>query len=341
MSEPASGSKLSIGGLILVPALITLAITMMRLVGELQHLSPRFFSAAPGGGGAIVGISWLPFLFGPYFAVKLARSGQGASGVWKTFGLSLLGFALMIVGGFIGFSPQFKFPGREILGILLMVVGPTLVTLGWPALFKVLVAYGYAARIPVAILMFFALRGHWGTHYDVLPPNYAGPTAFFGQYMFIAFLPQMVIWIAFTVLVGTIVATSVAIIVGGMNWYLQAWKKYAVFSGRARREEYWYFVLLNILIAIMLDLIDALTGSFSRRAGMGLLSGIYALAVLIPGISIAVRRLHDISRSGWWLLFGLIPLIGPIVLIVFLVSDSKPEQNQYGPSPKGIARSLS
>jgi hypothetical protein len=80
MSEPASGSKLGIRGLMLVPALITLAITLMRLAGELQHLSPRFFSPAPGGGGAIVGISWLPVLFGPYFAVKLARSGQGASG---------------------------------------------------------------------------------------------------------------------------------------------------------------------------------------------------------------------------------------------------------------------
>lgn len=213
MSEPASGSKLSIGGLILVPALITLAITMMRLAGELQHLSPRFFSAAPGGGGAIVGISWLPFLFGPYFAVKLARSGQGACGVWKTFGLSLLGLAIMVAGGFVGFAPQFKFPGREIVGMLLMVLGPTLITLGWPALFKVLVAYGYAARIPVAIVMFFAIRGHWGTHYDALPANYSGPTSFIGQYMMIAFLPQMVIWIAFTVLVGTLVGAPLAALV--------------------------------------------------------------------------------------------------------------------------------
>ena len=213
MSQSASGSKLSIWGLILVPALITLAITLMRLAGELEHLSPRFFSAAPGGGAAIIGISWLPFLFGPYFAVKLARSGQGACGVWKTFGLSMLGLVIMMAGGFVGFAPQVKFPGREILGILLIVLGPTLVTLGWPALFKTLVAYGYAARIPVVILMFFALRGHWGTHYDALPPNYAGPTSFFGQYMFIAFLPQMVIWIAFTVLVGSLVGAPVAALV--------------------------------------------------------------------------------------------------------------------------------
>jgi hypothetical protein len=214
MSESASGSKLSIGGLILVPALITLAITMMRLVGELEHLSPRFFGNAPGGGLAIVGISWLPIFFGPYFAVKLAGSGQGPSSVWKTFGLSLLGMAIMFAGGIVGFAPQVKFPGREIVGVLLMVLGPTLVTLGWPALFKVLVAYGYAARIPVAIVMFFAMRGHWGTHYDALPPNYSGPTSFFGQYMMMAFLPQMVMWIAFTVLVGALAGSLVTALVG-------------------------------------------------------------------------------------------------------------------------------
>lgn len=215
MPEPTSESSLSIRGLILVPAVITLGITLLRLAGELLHWSPRFFSTAPGGatpglGPAIVGISWLPIFFGPYFAVKLARSGHGASGVWKTFGLSLLGFLIMIAGGFVGFAPHIKFPGREILGILLIILGPTLVVLGWPALFKVLVAYGYAARIPVAIVMIFALHGHWGTHYDALPPNYAGPTSFFAQYMVIGFLPQMVIWIAFTVLVGSIVGTVVA-----------------------------------------------------------------------------------------------------------------------------------
>jgi hypothetical protein len=153
---------------------------------------------------AVIGISWLPFLFGPYYAVKLTASGHGASSVSKTFALSLLGLAIMVVGAFVGLPPHSRFPGREILGILLIVLGPTLVTLGWPALFKVLVAYGYAARIPVAIMMFFAMRGHWGTHYDALPPTYSVPTTFFGQYMVIAFLPQMVVWVAFTVLVGAL-----------------------------------------------------------------------------------------------------------------------------------------
>ena len=213
MPDSTSDSSLDIRGLIFVPAVITLGITLLRLAGELAHWSPRFFSTAPGGGMAIIGISWLPFVFGPYFAAKLTRSGHGASSVWKTFGLSLLGMVIMVAGMFVGFAPQFKFPGREILGILLVVLGPTLVTLGWPALFKVLVAYGYAARIPVAIVMFFALRGHWGTHYDALPNNYSGPTSFFGQYMLVAFLPQMVIWIAFTVLVGALVGAVVTAVV--------------------------------------------------------------------------------------------------------------------------------
>lgn len=119
-----------------------------------------------------------------------------------------------------------------------------------------------------------------------------------------------------------------------MNWYLEVLKKYAVFSGRARRKEYWFFVLFNIIISIVLAVIDGVTGSFSPEAGMGLLGGIYTLAVLIPGIAVSVRRLHDTERSGWWLLIALVPLIGAIVLLVFMVQDSKPGQNQYGPNPK-------
>ena len=118
-----------------------------------------------------------------------------------------------------------------------------------------------------------------------------------------------------------------------MNWYLEVLKKYAVFSGRARRKEYWFFVLFNIIISIVLAVIDGVTGSFSPEAGMGLLGGIYTLAVLIPGIAVSVRRLHDTERSGWWLLIYLVPL-GAIVLLVFTAQDSKPGQNQYGANPK-------
>jgi len=119
-----------------------------------------------------------------------------------------------------------------------------------------------------------------------------------------------------------------------MNWYIAVIKKYVVFSGRARRKEYWYFVLFNILISIGLSFIDAATGTVNAETGYGLLSSIYSLAVLIPSLAVLMRRLHDTDRSGWWILIGLIPVIGWIVLLVFLVQDSHPGQNQYGDNPK-------
>jgi uncharacterized membrane protein YhaH (DUF805 family) len=119
-----------------------------------------------------------------------------------------------------------------------------------------------------------------------------------------------------------------------MNWYLEVLKKYAVFSGRARRKEYWFFTLFSTLISIALAIVDSVIGTFSAEAGTGLLGGIYSLAVLIPGIAVSVRRLHDTDHSGWWLLIALAPCIGAIVLLVFMVTDSTPGDNQYGPSPK-------
>ena len=121
-----------------------------------------------------------------------------------------------------------------------------------------------------------------------------------------------------------------------MNWYLTVLQKYFQFSGRARRKEYWFFVLFNTIISIALTVIDGLTGTLSAESGMGLLSGIYTLAVLIPSIAVAFRRLHDTGRSAWWFLILFIPLIGIIVLLVFLLQDSK-EENEYGVSPKLIA----
>src|SRR5262245_30785986 len=113
-----------------------------------------------------------------------------------------------------------------------------------------------------------------------------------------------------------------------MNCYLAVLKKYAVFHGRAGRKEYWYFALFNVIISMALAVIDGIIG-------MGLLGVLYTLVVLIPGIAVSVRRLHDTDRNGWWLLIALIPLIGAIVLLVFMVQDSKPGENQYGLNPKG------
>ena len=119
-----------------------------------------------------------------------------------------------------------------------------------------------------------------------------------------------------------------------MNWYLEVLKKYAVFGGRARRREYWSFALFNVLISIVLAIIDYVTGTFRPAGGMGLLGTLYGLAVLIPSIAVSVRRLHDTDRSGWCLLIGLIPIIGAIILLIFVLKDSQPGENQYGSNPK-------
>jgi uncharacterized membrane protein YhaH (DUF805 family) len=113
-----------------------------------------------------------------------------------------------------------------------------------------------------------------------------------------------------------------------MNWYLAVIKKYADFSGRARRTEYWMFFLVNLVVVVVLSILEALVG------GPGILSALYGLALLLPSIGVTVRRLHDTSRTGWWILVGLIPFIGFIVLLVFMVLDSQPGSNQWGPNPK-------
>ena len=115
-----------------------------------------------------------------------------------------------------------------------------------------------------------------------------------------------------------------------MNWYLEVLKKYAVFTGRARRTEYWMFFLFNLIITFVLYFIESLAG------GPGVLGALYSLAVLIPAIAVGVRRLHDTNRSGWWLLIGFIPFIGAIVLIIFFVQDSQPGEHEYGPNPKAV-----
>ena len=120
-----------------------------------------------------------------------------------------------------------------------------------------------------------------------------------------------------------------------MSWYLQALKKYAVFSGRSRRKEYWFFVLFAVIISIVLGVIDTMIGT--QAGGIGILSGIYALAILIPSIAVSVRRLHDIDKTGWWILIGFIPLIGTIILLIFAFLPGTAGDNKYGADPKAAA----
>lgn len=111
--------------------------------------------------------------------------------------------------------------------------------------------------------------------------------------------------------------------------------KYATFSGRARRSEYWWFVLLYSVVYVVGVVITAVTANTSVSALGPIVLVVGILALVLPLIAVAIRRLHDTGRSGWWYLLGLVPLIGAIVLLVFYVEDSHPA-NQHGPSPKQL-----
>jgi uncharacterized membrane protein YhaH (DUF805 family) len=121
-----------------------------------------------------------------------------------------------------------------------------------------------------------------------------------------------------------------------MNWYLQVLKNYAGFSGRARRKEYWMFALFNIIFVIAAMIIDNVIGTTMAGLPYGLFYFLYVLAIFIPGLAVGVRRLHDVGKSGWFMLIALIPIVGGIWLLVLFCTDGVIGQNEYGTNPKEI-----
>jgi uncharacterized membrane protein YhaH (DUF805 family) len=119
-----------------------------------------------------------------------------------------------------------------------------------------------------------------------------------------------------------------------VHYYFAAFKKFAFFKGRSTRSEYWYFTLFNILAVLGFGLIDQMMGAFNFDAGYGPLSAIYTLAMILPGLGVSIRRLHDTGRSGWWFLITIVPVIGLLVFLYFALLDSDPDSNDYGTSPK-------
>jgi len=206
-------SRPSIKELILVPSAITLAITLLRLVGELQNWGPPLFNKAAGGGGALIGISWLILVFGAVFGWRLTRAGHGAASPLKVSGLAfviglVVGFGSFGIGQLAGPNGFF---GAFILGSIVAVV---LTKSLWPELWQALLAYAFAARIPVALLMLVAIMGNWGTHYDVPPPGFPDAYSPFVKWVLIGLLPQMTIWIYMTV-IGGLVTGGIAGAVAG------------------------------------------------------------------------------------------------------------------------------
>jgi hypothetical protein len=203
MSENAGSVRIT--RLILIPLAITLAITFLRLEGELHHWSSALFNRSAGGMGAIVGIASLPFIFGPYFAAKLAAAGEAAASGGKVLLYAGIGVVVTIAGGVISAgSPEGVLTGRALTAMLLIVAAALIQFMASGTLARTLLAYGFGARLPVAIVMFYAMAGSWGTHYDALPPNYAGPTDFMGRYIAMALIPQFIFWIAYTMITGAL-----------------------------------------------------------------------------------------------------------------------------------------
>jgi uncharacterized membrane protein YhaH (DUF805 family) len=119
-----------------------------------------------------------------------------------------------------------------------------------------------------------------------------------------------------------------------MNWYLKVLKQYADFSGRARRKEYWMFLLFNIIFITVAGILDNALGlTVSPLVPFGVFYFLYVIAVFIPGLAVLVRRLHDIGKGGGWIFISLVPLIGSIWLLILLVTDSESD-NRFGANPK-------
>ncbi len=196
--------------LIFIPALITLCVTLLRLAGELGHWSVRWFSPEtggiiPSGLSFFIGITWLPLPFGAYFAIKLLHSGMGPRNVGTAVVYSLAGVGVVVIGYLV--VPlalrqlHVQWPGGLIFIWLYMVAAALVQLPGWYRLSQTLLYYGLASRIPIVIVMFMALRGNWGTHYD-----YAGmsPEVHAAGFFWLALGPQLVFWTSFTVVLGSL-----------------------------------------------------------------------------------------------------------------------------------------
>lgn len=209
-TAPESGPNVK--QLILIPAIVSFAVTLLRLVGELNEWSPSLFSREPGGGSSLVGITWLVPIFGVYFAMRLIHDGYRPKSSVKAVLLAVAGAVagMGLIVPFIGRGPT------DPLAVVMMFVGAgigvALQRIAWPELFRTLLAYAFAARIPVAIVMLVAILGDWGTHYDVPPPGGLPEMSPLAKWFFIGAVPQLSFWILFTLVIGTLSGGITAVV---------------------------------------------------------------------------------------------------------------------------------
>ncbi len=197
--------------LILIPAVVTLAITLLRLAGELLGGPALLFNKEAGGGGALVGIAWLVPVFGAWFGWKLARVGS-APRLLRALGLTLVAVALVPLTGLLierAGIPQQSLTTLWIF-VAVSIVGIVVAVSAWPALGRTLLAYGLAARIPVALVMLVAMLANWGTHYDVAPSPDFPAMGTLAKWVTIGLAPQLTIWIWYTVVLGALFGIAAA-----------------------------------------------------------------------------------------------------------------------------------
>ena len=207
-----NSSDLSIRRLVLVPALIALAVTILRLLGELMGGSSILFNREAGGGGALVGIVWLVPVFGVYFGIRLVRSGLGPERAGRVIGFAALG----LVAGMAIIAATVALTGDpnvsvSLRGAVLQQVGMAIASLvavlilrsAWPVFWQTMLSYAYASRIPVVLVMLLAMLGDWGTHYELGPPGYP-EMGLLTKFVLIGVFPQMTVWVMFTMVLGTL-----------------------------------------------------------------------------------------------------------------------------------------
>ena len=207
LTGSTSEHSLSTMRLILVPGVITLAVTILRLVSELRHWSKVLFD--PVGAGAIVGITWLAPVFGIYFALKLSAANDMPRSFGRSIVFVLWASVVMLARDFLAqhlLPDSLSFRGWLVFLWSLFALAGLLTLPSWPRLWKALLAYGYAARIPVVVVMLLALRGRWGTHYDYVPRQFRA-TSFVEKWLWLGFLPQLTFWVGYTIVSGMLFGT--------------------------------------------------------------------------------------------------------------------------------------
>jgi hypothetical protein len=212
VADTVSGAHPTVSQLIWMPAAVTLAVSLLRLVGELEQWPKPWFNSGAGGAGALVSIAWLPFIFGPYFAFRVRFEIEGPRGMQKWVGCAVLGLAVFTAGVWASFVPGMGPFARLSLPILAATVGAAIQYVVWPNLTRVLLAYGYAARIPVVIVAFLAMRGNWVTHYNA-SAAFLPPMSFWPRFFVTVVFPQLVGWVGYTALFGSVAGAFAAVLV--------------------------------------------------------------------------------------------------------------------------------